>query len=96
MSEQCVGLLSPADSWSVSLREVLILPSLLKKPSARKIMSISKHWQAGAESFSEKGWEKSTAEGKVMAGLAQQDSVVTGVCGFGAPAPGVARETHRP
>lgn len=43
-----------------------------------------------------RGWEKSAAEGKVMAGLAQQDSVGTGGCGFGAPAPGVAGETHRP
>lgn len=29
-----------------------------------------------------------------MVGLAQQDSVDTGVCGFGAPAPGMATEKY--
>lgn len=42
-----------------------------------------------------RGWNKSAAERKVMVGLAQQDSVDTGVCAFGAPAPEVATETHR-
>lgn len=42
-----------------------------------------------------RGWDKSAAERKVMVGLAQQDSVDTGACAFGAPAPEVATETHR-
>lgn len=75
MSEQCVGLLSPAAPWPVSLREVLILLSLLEMSSARKAVNIPKHRQAESESLSGKGWEESTAEGKVQAGLAEQDSL---------------------
>jgi len=52
MGEQCVGLLSPAAPWAVSTKEeVLILPFLLEKSSARKAVNIPKHWQAESESL---------------------------------------------
>lgn len=55
MGEHCVGLSSPAASWSMSIREeVLILPALLGKSSARKVTNILKHLQAESESLSGK------------------------------------------
>lgn len=69
---------------------------LLRKPSARKVMSIPKHWQAGSESFSEKRMGEEHCQGKGDGWFGSKGSLGTGMCGFGAPAPGVARETHRP